>query len=277
MSDWPVGLSTGCFYQTSIFDCLDAILAGGFSLLEICSSPTHLDYHDLDSMRRIANRLEKLGVGVFSFHAPFAEHIDITAPDVTRRCASVREVLQAVEGAAILGTRYFVIHPGPEDSTRYGGEERHHRLENVAKSLSEIAAHCQQHGMTCVLENKLPHLIFGNTADMLWILGAMTVTEVGVCLDTGHAFLADELDTAVAKLSRHLRMVHASDNHHTFDDHLPPGQGGIDWARFLSQLREYRFGGSIIMEIAGHGSAEEILEGASRARQFLRRKSWHLG
>jgi len=276
MSDWPVGLSTGCFYQKSIFECLDAILAGGFSLLEICSSPSHLDYHDHPSMRELAKRLENQGIGAFSFHAPFADHIDISSTDIHQRCSSVREVIQAVEGAAILGTRYFVIHPGPEHSDRPVGEERRVRLENVAKSLSEIAAHCQQHGLTCVLENKLPHLIFGSTADMLWILGEMTVTDVGVCLDTGHAYLAGELDTAVAKLSRHLRMVHASDNNRTFDDHLPPGRGSIDWTNFLRQLRENRFGGSIIMEIAGRGTAEETLDGARRARQFLRQRSWSL-
>lgn len=38
MSDWAVGLSTGCFYQKSIFEVLETIRNGGFSLIEICSS-----------------------------------------------------------------------------------------------------------------------------------------------------------------------------------------------------------------------------------------------
>ena len=46
MSDWPVGLSTGCFFQKSIFDCLETISRGGFNIIEICSFPAHLDYHD---------------------------------------------------------------------------------------------------------------------------------------------------------------------------------------------------------------------------------------
>jgi sugar phosphate isomerase/epimerase len=277
MSDWPVGLSTGCFYQQSIFDCLDAILAGGFSLIEICSSPTHLDYHDLAAVRRAAERIEALGIGAYSFHAPFADRIDITALDSGQRASSVREVLAAAEAAAVLGCRHFVIHPGPEHSPHPSGEDRQQRLENVAHSLNEIAARCQQLGLTCVLENKLPHLLFGNTADMLWILGAMTVTDVGVCLDTGHAHLAGELDTATHKLSRHLRMIHASDNRGAYDDHLPPGQGAIDWPRILGLLRENGFRGSLMMEIAGHGDPAQILAGARHARQFLRRTAWRLG
>lgn len=276
MSDWPVGLSTGCFYQQNIFDCLDRILAGGFSLIEVCSSPAHLDYHDIALVRRVAQRLDALGIGAYSFHAPFADRIDITALDPGQRAASVREVLAAVEAAGVLGSRYFVIHPGPEHQPHPSGEDRQQRLENVAHSLNEIAAHCQHHNMTCVLENKLPHLLFGNTADMLWILGAMTVTDVGVCLDTGHANLGGELDTAAQKLSRHLRMIHASDNRNQFDDHLPPGQGGIDWPRFLGLLRNNGFHGSLIMEVAGRGEPAQILEAARHARQFLRRIAWRV-
>ncbi len=276
MSDWPVGLSTGCFYQRSIFDCLEPIITGGFSLIEICSAPAHLDYHDLPTVRAVARRLESLGINAYSFHAPFADRIDITALDPNQRTASVHEVLIAAEAASLLGCRYFVIHPGPEHQPHPNGEDRQHRLENVARSLDEIATQCHRLGLTCILENKLPHLLFGNPADMLWILGAMSVTDVGVCLDTGHANLACELYTATHKLSRHLRMVHASDNRNQYDDHLPPGEGSIDWPRFLALLRDNGFRGSLILEIAGHGEPAQILAGARLARQFLRRKAWRL-
>ena len=61
MNDWPVGLSTGSFYQKSIFDCLELIRQNGFSMVEICSFPAHLDYHDLNAVHRAANRIEELG------------------------------------------------------------------------------------------------------------------------------------------------------------------------------------------------------------------------
>lgn len=277
MSDWPVGLSTGCFYQKSIFDCLEPLLAGGFSLIEVCSFPAHLDFHDLALVRRVAGRLEALGIGAYSFHAPFADHIDITSLDDRTRDASLREVAAAAEAAALLGTRHFVIHPGPERPDQPTSDERLRRRENVAQSLNTIAAHCEALGMICVIENKLPHLLFGNTADMLWILGAMTNPNVGVCLDTGHARLAGELETALHKLSGHLRMIHASDNRGTHDDHLPPGQGNIDWPHFLRLLHDSSFRGTLIMEIAGQSEIAPTLEAARQARQFLRREAWRLG
>lgn len=277
MNDWPIGLSTGCFYRQSIFEVLEPILAGGFSLVEICSAPAHLDYHDASAVRRLRERLDTLGISAYSFHAPFADHIDITSPDARVRDSSVHEVITAANAAATLGVRYFVIHPGPEHPEQAASDERLRRLDAVADSLNDIAACCHSLGITCVLENKLRHLLFGNTADMLWILGAMENTEAGVCLDTGHAYLAGELDTAVQKLSRHLRMLHASDNAGHSDDHLPPGSGRIDWLRLIRLLRENEFRGSIMMELAGRGGAAEILENARHARLFLRRQAWRRG
>ena len=68
MNDWPVGLSTGSFYQESIFDCLESIRNSGFSMIEVCSFPAHLDYHDLDTVRRAAQRIVELGLEPYSFH-----------------------------------------------------------------------------------------------------------------------------------------------------------------------------------------------------------------
>jgi sugar phosphate isomerase/epimerase len=150
------------------------------------------------------------------------------------------------------------------------------RMENIAHSLDVIAGACARHGLLCALENKLPHLMFGNTAEMLWILAAMQSPNVAVCLDTGHARLAGELETAVQKLSGHLRLVHASDNHGQYDDHLPPGRGSINWPHFLELLATSQFSGSIMLEIAPRGEMEATLEAARQAREYLRKEAWKL-
>ena len=55
MDVWPVGLSTGCFYQQSILTCLNAIKQGGFDLIEVCSVPSHLI---IERARRIKRFLQ---------------------------------------------------------------------------------------------------------------------------------------------------------------------------------------------------------------------------
>jgi sugar phosphate isomerase/epimerase len=113
--------------------------------------------------------------------------------------------------------------------------------------------------------------------DLLWLLGAMDTADVGICLDTGHAYLAGDLDTVVHKLSGHLQTVHASDNRGREDDHLPPGDGTIDWERVLGQLDRAAYRGPLILEIAGQDDPEATLEAAQRGRTHMRRAARRLG
>jgi len=275
MSDWAVGLSTGCFWRTSILDCLEDIRNAGFGRIEICSGRAHLDYHDSGLVRRAAERIGELGMESYSFHAPFAEGIDITSPDVSVRNEALRELRQAAEAAAILKVRHFVIHPGPEVSG-IPDHERFARMENAVCVLNQAYLYCRQLQVGLVLENMLPHLFAGKIRDLLWILGALETTEIGICLDTGHAHLAEDLAKIVHKLSGHLWMVHASDNHGHYDDHLPPGDGEIDWAKLLAQLHHLHFAGTFILEITDLGSKQVTLEGACRGRKYLRDLSHRL-
>jgi sugar phosphate isomerase/epimerase len=140
-------------------------------------------------------------------------------------------------------------------------------MEHVADSLNRVAQRCRELGIRLVLENMLPHLFFGRPRDVLWVLGALDTIDVGICLDTGHAHLSGDLRTVVHKLSGHLWMVHASDNRGQFDDHLPPGEGNIQWDRFIDQLACMHFHGTLILEIA---SGPDVLDRARRSGVFLR-------
>src|SRR6218665_2369333 len=99
MNQWPIGLSTGCFYHRSIFDVLDDIHASGFRQIEICSYPKHLDYHQKDMVREAGEKMRALDLHPFSFHAPFANHIDITSLHEPTRLGVVHELIVACEAA----------------------------------------------------------------------------------------------------------------------------------------------------------------------------------
>jgi sugar phosphate isomerase/epimerase len=267
--DWPIGISTGCLFDRSFFDSLGLVRDAGFTMIEVCSFPAHLDYRDRATCERAAALLRDTAIEPYSFHAPFADRIDITSLDPATWQSSVDEILIAAQAAAILEARYFVLHPGPERS----GLPRHERLdrmENGARALNQVAARCRELGVGLVLENMLPHLFSGHVRELLWLLGAMERTDVGICLDTGHAYLSGDLHTVAQKLQGHLWMVHASDNHGSRDDHLPPGEGSIAWPALIARLIESQFRGAVILEIAARGDAAQTLEGARRARAYLR-------
>lgn len=269
--EWPVALSTGCFYRRPILSILDAVHASGFRQIEVCSFPAHLDYHDIAAVKRAGQRLHDLQIDPVSFHAPFADRIDITSLDPAIRETAVAELLRACESAALLGCTHVVLHPGPEREGRPPEAEFLQHMHHAADSLNRVAARCCQLGIHLLLENMLAHLLFGHVSDMMYLLGEIKTCEVGTCLDTGHAHLARELDMAIQKLSGHLKMVHVNDNNGHRDDHLPPGDGSIDWPRVISELRRIAFRGSLVLELSGseEESVETILARATRARDFL--------
>jgi sugar phosphate isomerase/epimerase len=271
MSDWRCGISTGCFYKINILHALPMVRDGGFNTIEVCSFPAHLDYHNAQHVEQAAALMDRLGMDANSFHAPFADRIDISSPDPAQRAASVREVIAACNAAATLRACYVVLHPGPEREGRPPPGEWYQRMHHAADSLNEVAAHCRHTGLVLLLENMLPHLMFGHISDMMFLLGAIRETNVGTCLDTGHAFLSKDLRTVVHKLSGHLRMLHVNDNLGDRDSHLSPGEGAIDWISLIRQLREWSFHGPLILELADSGeSPEKIMTRAREARSFLR-------
>lgn len=273
MSDWPIGMSTGCFYQTDILEVLEVIRDGGFSIIEVCSFPAHLDYHDKDKVRKASRKIREVGLEPFSFHAPFAQHIDITSLDEGQRRRSIAELIKASEAAAEIGVRHMVLHPGPEREGRPPAEEFLHHLEKACDSINQVAARCEELGMTLLLENMLPHLLFGRIQHLLYIMGAANTKNVGTCLDTGHANLAGDLPLAMHKLSFHLRMLHVNDNRGGNDEHLPPGEGNVNWHQVFTELEQNGFRGGLILELsARHGKdLAKVMQESRDARSYLNR------
>lgn len=268
---WPVGLSTGCFYHTSIFEVLEAVRDSGFQDIEVCSYPHHLDYHQSDEVQRAGQRLRELELRPYSFHAPFGNHIDITAEDSVVREASIRELIIACEAAASLGAMHVVLHPGPEKEGRPPEHEFIQRMRHAAGSLNVVANRCCGLGLQLLLENMLPHLLFGHTSDMMYLLGETRSCIPGACLDTGHAHLSGDLATVVHKLSGHLRMLHCNDNLGDRDSHLAPGEGAIDWPWLIAELQRSGFNGALILEISSRPgeSVSDTLTRARRSRDYL--------
>ncbi len=270
MADWAVGLSTGCFSRIPFVDALEIIRGNGFEIVEVCSLPEHLDYHDAEAVDRASRKLQELSMEPYSFHAPFAPDLDITSRDRGQRERALKEIETAARAAAALGVKYFVLHPGPETG-EIPSSERIERMHNAVSVLNRVEQLCRELGTQLVLENMLPHLFSGPVRDLLWLLGALDTARVGICLDTGHAHLSGDLPTVVHKLSGHLWAVHASDNHGQGDDHLPPGDGDVDWERLLRHLHRVGYRGSIILEIAGSEDLDKVMEAAHRGRRHIRR------
>jgi len=142
-------------------------------------------------------------------------------------------LFKAAEAAAILKVRYFVIHPGPENS-QLPDHERFWRfsmrlrfsIRPILTAGTWVSVWCWR---TCFRTCSPAEF-----ETLLWILGALDTFKVGFAWTQGTHTSGEDLPAVVHKLSGHLWMVHANDNHRHYDDTCLLETETINWAPFLT-------------------------------------------
>ena len=265
---WPIGISTGIAYRHPIEATLEPIRASGLTQIEVSTAPQHVDLRHDWALRDLAQRIRERGLAVQSLHAPFGHDINLTSPDPHQRAQAVERLVRAADALAILGGGMYVIHPGGEDQRWVW--ERESRLAMSVEGLGRIHAACVARGLTLVLETPLPHLLGGQLDDFAWILARIPEEHTGVCIDTSHCSLGGFLFDAVARFGSRLVHLQVSDNRGSTDDHLPPGDGIIDWPRFRGALEAVGYTGVFMLEVSGNGDiAGHVERAAAGARRVL--------
>jgi sugar phosphate isomerase/epimerase len=95
--------------------------------------------------------------------------------------------------------------------------------------------------------------------------------SAGICLDFGHAHMDGDLIDAVETVSGHLVTTHVHDNRGRTDAHLLPFEGTIDWPGAMTAIQKVGYDGTLVLEIAAHGSAKDTLQRARKARERIER------
>jgi len=258
-----LGVSTGIAYRHGIDHVLEPIKEAGFDLIEVSTAPQHVNLDHHGALKSLAGRIRDHGLRVHSLHAPFGHDVNLTSPDSGQRQAAIERLTRAADALEILGGGIYVIHPGGEDQRWIW--ERELRLALSVEGLGKIHEVCKARRLLLAVETPLPHLLGGQLNDFAWILDHLPAEGTGVCIDTSHCALGGFLFDALARFSGRLVHVQASDNRGTFDDHLPPGDGIIDWERVVLTLRNGSYEGAFLLEVSGNGDVEVHVKRAAMA------------
>ncbi len=101
--------------------------------------------------------------------------------------------------------------------------------------------------------------IFGTYPDeMLDILGRVDRKNAGMTLDMGHANTMGLVDEFLEKCLDKVSHMHIHDNHGARDEHLPLGQGSIDWKKVMGKLTGYK--GLMVTEMSSVEEGAQCLE-----------------
>lgn len=263
-----IGISTGIGFDRPIADVIDPIARAGFVEVEVSTAPHHLDVKDPKAVAAAGRALTDAGLRVVSLHAPFGTDVNFASPDEVQRRSSLDVMTRAADALADLGGRLYVVHPGGEDQRWTWDRER--RLGYAADGLQRLWSECRDRGLLLVVESPLPHLLGGEPADFDRLIRQLPEEGTAVCVDTSHLSLGGHLETFMTHFASRLVHVQASDNRGRSDDHLPPGEGSIDWQAFFRLLTSVRYRGTLVLEVSGTGPVDERVSRAARSVARLR-------
>jgi sugar phosphate isomerase/epimerase len=251
-----IGLSSLLFVNSTIQDAVEATERLGFDGIEVIYDLPHFgpDFEP-EAIHELKELIASHGLGV-SVHATLWDLNPASHYPVLRNLSLI-QVKRSIDVCEILGGSVVVVHPGrcpvPEREEVLGRAVRWYR-----EFIEECWRHASERGITLAPENiDGAHYPYSDVFQLKAL--AQDFEGLGITFDVGHAYLAQRRQGAKApeeNMARQLREVgkylahlHLHDNKGTWDDHLPPGEGEINFEPIVEALRAVKYDGWVVVEL----------------------------
>lgn len=214
-----------------LLEQLKAVLASGLQP-EVYFSGFVLDHLASKDAEKTSRALQARKVPI-TFHAPFMDLNPGAADEKVREITTFR-FGQVLDLVPLFHPRAIVLHPG-YDRWRYD-DDVDLWLENSLLTWKPLVERAESASVPMALEN-----VFEEKPEILRrLLKEINSPFLGYCLDAGHGNLFSQvpLEEWVEVLGSRLMEIHLHDNHGEADDHLPLGQGNIDFSSLFSLLKK---------------------------------------
>ena len=241
-------------FSAPVEDVLYYTVSSGLGHIEINMTSTHsgLESFNLQRVRRIREFTQKHAIGL-SLHLPSKTNLADIIPPFRR--SGIRYLKSAVELAAALQASHITLHMGNFYWFPVERWMRRNALKRFADSLNSVLQHLERNQVILSLENvvSIPHgsdffFLGDNIEDFMTLFQVLPSKQLQFCLDTGHANMGEGVDAYIERFSNRLNALHFHDNNGSNDEHLPVGQGSVDWERLAELLMQCKFEGPLISE-----------------------------
>jgi sugar phosphate isomerase/epimerase len=242
------------------------------------SSPENFpETFDSARMKNLRARMEEYGLGCGIHTASYVNTAEIFG---TIRKGVVKHFKEFIDLARGIGARYLIIHCGV-----YFRQFRIRVEECLVQTLKEVTSYAEQWGIPLLIENmnRIPQTLAGKPWDLSFeqpevsYLG-ITVEELeaiysrvnspmlGFALNVAHAhLLAGGFVPFLKSLGDKLGNVQISDNNGITDEHLPMGEGTVDFASLIRELKKMGYQGTLSLSVA----KDRVLECKDRLENIL--------
>jgi sugar phosphate isomerase/epimerase len=256
------GVSTGLYRHRRLGrDHLLEIAAHGFDAVELRATRLHLDYHNPAGVSDLQQWLTEAGLELISVHAPETE-ASLASADAAERERALAETERALHIGRRIPFRSLVVHLGkPRTAGARGGTNR----DAARRSVDALAKAAEPLGIAIALE-VIPNDLSRASSLTGLVEEDIEATNVGICLDLGHARLDGDVGEAIEVSAGHLLAIDVHDNRGRSDDHLVPFDGVIDWPAALTAVQKVGYDGALTFELSARGSPKDALARARQAR-----------
>ena len=207
---------------------------------------------------QMAGILEKYALTVNQSHCPFNRY------EKKDYALFAEDILSAVRSAHLLGSKILVVHGDEFDFAAETYSEKavldfNYRLFSPAVEL------LGRFGMKLAFENVFPDMnvprYCSTPEELLKLVGMFPKENVGICLDTGHAKVADDKHYLenIRLYADRIIATHMHDNYYGKDLHLFPFLGELDLPACVKILKDAGYAGEFTYEFVYDRIPDEFL------------------
>lgn len=186
-----------------------------------------------------------------SVHLPYSD-LNIASVNQGIWEETLRQMLKCIELASGFAN-LAVIHPGW--LSPLGSYVPDRAMEHMVKALQMLCDAADESGMSVAIENmiNMDRLMCRHPEEMQALLEDVDRSNIGITFDVGHANTNSNIsDFFTEGIRANIVHMHLHDNNGEWDDHLPLGEGNIDWVMTMSHLKDY----GVTAIIEGHNLVE---------------------
>lgn len=200
---------------------------------EVFFTAESLDHLVWEELAAQAGLLHNAGLAT-TIHAPFMDlnpgAIDPSIREVTRQ-----RIQQVMKAAELLHPRVIVVHPGFDDL--HYGDNKLTWLKNSIEFWREFVLQARELGTILAVEN----IFEREPSTIKALLEAIDDPCFRHCFDVGHwnMFTTVTMEEWFQDLGAFIAESHIHDNHGQRDEHLPVGEGAIDFTAFFLLLQRH--------------------------------------
>ena len=191
--------------------------------------------------------VESAGIVIHQVHGPWRSPQDATEADRKER---FEKMSKSIAGAAILGSKHYIIHPIMPFGTKDVGHEKESYEMNL-EFMNRLCNVGRENGVIVCFENMpFVNLSLASVQATLDFIKTINSDYFKMCLDTGHCTMFHTAPGDAARLigREYVYALHIHDNDGIKDRHQMPFGGVIDWVDFGKSLHEIGFDGVISLE-----------------------------